>query len=103
VLWETLCFHAQQAVERAIKAVLVHHGVGFPRTHSIERLIDLLPPAILLAPQLLAADELTVYATTLRYPGEHERVTEGDFQEALRIAEAVVAWAEGLVMRRELD
>lgn len=34
-----LCCHAQQAAEKAIKAVLVHRLVPFPRTHSIERLL----------------------------------------------------------------
>jgi HEPN domain-containing protein len=40
VLIEALCFHAQQAVEKAIKAVLVHFNLSVARTHSIERLID---------------------------------------------------------------
>lgn len=40
VLTETLCFHAQQAAEKAIKAVLVSRQFPFPRTHSIERLLD---------------------------------------------------------------
>ena len=30
VLYELLCFHAQQAAEKAIKAVLIHQGVDFP-------------------------------------------------------------------------
>jgi HEPN domain-containing protein len=42
---DTVGFHAQQAAEKSIKAVLIHEGVPFPRVHSIERLIDLLPPA----------------------------------------------------------
>ena len=29
-------FHAQQAVEKAMKAVLVLEGVAFPRTHDLE-------------------------------------------------------------------
>jgi HEPN domain-containing protein len=94
VLWETLCFHAQQAVERSVKAVLVHLGIEFPKTHSVERLTDLLPPLIARCPALLSADGLTVYATVLRYPGAHEAVSEGEFREALRLAQAIVAWAE---------
>ena len=45
VLFETLCFHAQQAVEKALKAVLIHHGIPIAKIHSIERLVDLLPPS----------------------------------------------------------
>ena len=42
VSWEALCFHAQQAAEKGLKAVLVHFQVDFPRTHSIGELIGLL-------------------------------------------------------------
>ncbi|MCH8838155.1 MAG: HEPN domain-containing protein [Candidatus Marinimicrobia bacterium] len=43
VLLEDLCFHAQQAAEKALKAVLVANSVAVPNIHSIRRLIDLLP------------------------------------------------------------
>ena len=42
VRYETLCFHAQQTAEKAIKAVLVHYNKPFPRTHSIEHLLKIL-------------------------------------------------------------
>jgi HEPN domain-containing protein len=102
VLREILCFHAQQAVERSIKAVLVHFGVAFPRTHSIERLIDLLPPSVPRTADLTASAELTAYATIFRYSGEHEPISEEKFRAALRLAEAVIAWAEEFVLRDEV-
>ncbi len=34
-------FHAQQAVEKYIKAFLVKHGKPFGRTHNLRKLIDL--------------------------------------------------------------
>lgn len=34
-------FHAQQAVEKLLKAVLVWHQVEFPKTHDIGRILDL--------------------------------------------------------------
>lgn len=45
-LYEQLCFHAQQAVEKSLKALLVQARVDFPNTHNLQRLIDLLPPEI---------------------------------------------------------
>ena len=39
VLWETLCFHAQQAAEKSIKAVLVHRRTPFPYTHDLSDLV----------------------------------------------------------------
>lgn len=40
-LCETLCFHAQQASEKAVKAVLIDRGVQFPYTHNMARLITI--------------------------------------------------------------
>ncbi len=47
VLFEGLCFHAQQAAEKAIKALLIAEGVPPPRTHNIRTLLDLLPHEII--------------------------------------------------------
>lgn len=43
ILLETLCFHAQQAAEKSIKAVLMTQNIPIPRTHSIDVLLNLLP------------------------------------------------------------
>jgi HEPN domain-containing protein len=41
ILLEDLCFDAQQAAEKAIKAVLVYRRIRFPRTHAIADLLSL--------------------------------------------------------------
>ena len=92
VMFEQLCFHAQQAVEQAIKSVLIFHGIPFPKTHSIARLIDLLPTTIPRNKELLDAIELTDYATSSRYPGE-ETVSEEEYQDVIMRATLVVSWA----------
>ncbi|HUT73973.1 MAG TPA: HEPN domain-containing protein [Armatimonadota bacterium] len=102
VLLETLCFHAPQAVEKSIKAVLVHSAVPAPSLHSIERLIDLLPPDLPRTADLIASAQLTDYATVFRYPGEETPVSNQEYREALRLAEAVVAWAEGVAAGRSV-
>ena len=45
VYWEDLCFDAQQAAEKVIKSVLIHHGVEFPYVHDLNRLLALLERA----------------------------------------------------------
>lgn len=97
-LYEQLCFHAQQAAEKSIKAVLIQEGVEVPRVHSIERLIDLLPASVARTNDLIAAAELTEYATTFRYPGEEELISEDTYRAALRLAEAVFAWASERIL-----
>ncbi len=42
---EDLCFNIQQAAEKAIKALLIRHGVEFPYVHDIAELLTLLEGA----------------------------------------------------------
>lgn len=42
---DTVCFHAQQVVEKYLKALLVFKGIPFPKSHNIEDIIALLPPS----------------------------------------------------------
>lgn len=37
--YEDLCFHAQQAAEKALKAVYLHYGGAFRYTHDLEELV----------------------------------------------------------------
>jgi len=66
---DTVCFHAQQCVEKYLKAFLVSEGIDFPKTHDLERLVGLLP--VRSRPRLSAEEQgrLTDYATGSRYPG----------------------------------
>ncbi len=97
ILLETLCFHAQQAAEKAIKAVLVLSDVEFPRTHNIGTLVELLPADVARDPALDDATILTEYAVSSRYPGVWEAVTEDEFQNALAMAASIVVWAEVMI------
>jgi HEPN domain-containing protein len=97
VLLEGLCFHAQQAVEKSLKALLVNFGIPFPGTHNIRILIDLLPPDIAQPIALERSAGLTDYAVMSRYPGNFEPVEEDEYVEALQLAENVVQWAEKIL------
>lgn len=98
VLWEDLCFDAQQAAEKSLKAVLLSHGIAFRFVHDITELLTLLENhGVFLQEEIRAAAELSGYAVENRYPGPFEPVTEEEFDRALRIAEAVVAWAESQI------
>jgi HEPN domain-containing protein len=94
-LYEQLCFHAQQAVEKSIKAVLVHHEINFPYSHDLQQLIQLLPADVHWPPLFTeTATPLIVYAIISRYPSALEPVLEDEYLEALKIAEKVVQWAD---------
>ena len=85
--------HAQQAVEKAIKAVLVSAGIDFPKTHNLEFLHTLLPAHVPHAPILMQVYQLTGYSTIFRYPGDGEPLSRERHQELLAIAQEAVAWA----------
>ena len=93
VLFEGLCFHAQQAVEKALKAVLIVKGIAPPKTHNIRMLLDLLSQVIVTPQEIEDSAGLTDYAVTSRYPGDFEPVSEEEYKEALRLAKMVVNWA----------
>jgi HEPN domain-containing protein len=98
VLFEDLCFDAQQAGEKAIQAVLVLRERRFPKTHDLADLLDLVAATdVQVPPEVLDAKRLTPYAVAGRYPGVSEDASEEDYREALKTAEKIVAWAEGLV------
>ena len=92
-VYEIPCFHAQQAVEKSFKALLAHYGISVPYTHNLKILLDLLSSSISVPPVVSSSVLLTDYAVTTRYPGEEEPLTEEDHREAVRLADAVVAWA----------
>lgn len=96
--WDYMCFDAQQAAEKAIKAILVLRSIEFPRTHELGELLALLHQAGEQIPEdVWRAQELSGYATHARYPGGEQPATEEDYKEALTISEKIVTWAAGII------
>jgi HEPN domain-containing protein len=92
---EDLCFDAQQAAEKAIKAVFIHRALRFPYVHDLKRLLQLLNRAGVKVPKYVwTAEVLTPFAFEARYPGPSPPVTQRSYRRALGIAESVVRWAE---------
>ena len=95
ILYEDLCFDCQQAVEKSLKALLVHIGTDFPWTHSIAKLAELIENAGVDVPAFVKDSViLTAYAVSARYPGSQESVDEAEYREALELAEMVCRWVE---------
>ena len=83
-----MCFHAQQCVEKYLKAALVLEGIDFPKTHDLEELIIMVPARR--RPSLTSEEQsaLTEYATGARYPGWGE-ISLADARRAVTIARRV--------------
>lgn len=99
---DTVCFHAQQCVEKYLKALLVLKSIPFPKTHNIEELIGLLPSDS--RPQLADRDQdrLTEYATVTRYPGDYEPIFLVEARQAVRIARRVKTQIRKLLPKQVL-
>lgn len=91
-----LCFHAQQAVEKALKAVLMLQGIPFRKTHDLNLLANLVMEGGLPLPY--SPDELTSlnpHAVAFRYDEiEIETLTR---DEAEAMLEGVIHWATRLM------
>jgi HEPN domain-containing protein len=99
---EDLCFHAQQAAEKAVKALLIMYGIEFPYVHDIAQLLTLLERAGQEIPEPVRQSErLTRFAVFTRYPDVGPPVSHQEHAEAVNIAEAVVRWAEERILPRQ--
>jgi len=99
VLLEDLCFNAQQAAEKALKAVCLSQGLDIPKTHSLVHLMDILESTSIEIPKNVRdADILTQYAVQSRYPSPMEEITKGEYRDALKLAANVVFWA-GMIIK----
>jgi HEPN domain-containing protein len=90
---EIVAFHAQQAAEKVLKALLVLRQTEFPRTHSIGALLALCEQAGFTGASALSdVVSLTRYAVVARYPGEEEPIDRQEAREAASLAAQVFVW-----------
>jgi HEPN domain-containing protein len=88
----TICFHAQQAVEKYLKAVLIRLGVNYRKTHDLLELATLIKDQGLELPY--SPEELSLlnpYAVTFRY--EEEEIMTVTVKEAKRLVIGMRQWA----------
>ncbi len=92
---EDLCFNTQQAVEKALKALLIQCSVEFPYVHDIGQLLTLLETSGQSIPEALQQGaRLTRFAVFTRYPGVAPSISHAEYREALSLAEIIVTWVE---------
>jgi len=91
--YDTACFHAQQAAEKYLKAVMAAHGLEIPRTHDLEELqllcAEFIPDDNF---KHLALEELSDHAVSVRYDFEFWPDVKTAV-DALEIAEHVRVFA----------
>jgi HEPN domain-containing protein len=103
-LWEDYCFDAQQAAEKALKALLLFNNIPFRFVHDIAELLTLLEQnGFELPEEIRAGAELSDYAVEARYPSPMEPVTEQEYEEAISISKIIVSWVTKIILKKEIN
>jgi HEPN domain-containing protein len=90
--YDAVCFHAQQCIEKYLKACLQEENIAFTKTHDLSALLDLFLPIqpgwASFRPTL---DALTTYAVEFRYPGvsANQAIANQAFQDCAAIRQAI--------------
>ncbi len=98
-IWNQVCFHSQQCVEKALKSALSQGPQPLPKTHSIAELVARLPQIVAAALPATTTD-LDAYYVPTRYPDALPGMlptglpTESDAREAFNIAQQVLKTIE---------
>src|SRR5680860_1090257 len=90
-------FHAQQAIEKLIKAVLSHNQIAYPRVNDLDRLIQLLDAEqITQPPGAQQLGSLTPWATHLRYADPPEPISL-DRPATVTLVDDMAHWASAQI------
>ena len=97
---DLICYHCQQAAEKYLKALIVHHGLALRKSHDLEELLDILIPS---EPGISdehydEAVKIKVYAVGIRYPSHAPDPSNADVLEALASAEFFKSFAASIVL-----
>ncbi len=90
---ENAVYHAQQAVEKALKAVLCWKEIPVPLVHDAGILVAKLPQE-LTPPGGYDLSDLTPYATVKRYQEGILELTRAEFEAVFKLAADVLDWAK---------
>ncbi|MFH0965457.1 MAG: HEPN domain-containing protein [Planctomycetota bacterium] len=83
---DTVCFHAQQCLEKYLKALLASEGIDFPKTHDVGEILTLASGRVGLEISVSDQRRFTAYATVTRYPGTYEPITLAEARSAVSVA-----------------
>jgi len=95
---DTAVYHCQQAAEKALKAFLTHHEIGFEKTHDLTELIGVcstVEPGFESWREM--AEELTPYAVHFRYPAEILEPERGEAEQAVKHAQGLIDFVSSLL------
>ena len=100
VYYEDLCFQAQQAAEKGLKALLIYYGVEPEKTHNLYVLLQELEKHTEIDDELKEVLKLYNFAVLTRYPGEYAEIEREEYEQSIVIAEKCLKWIEEKMQSR---
>ena len=94
-----ICFHCQQAAEKAVKALIVLYGNqgGMPKKHDILLLLKQIKNMASIDDKYYNyADMLTPYSVAMRYPNELF-LEDYHAEKAISMANEIFDWAKNVI------
>jgi HEPN domain-containing protein len=93
---EIICFHCQQAAEKAVKSIIVLNGSqgGIPKKHDLFLLLNQIKNMVSIEEKYYDyADILAPYGVAMRYPNELF-LEDRHAEKAIQMANEFVKWAK---------
>lgn len=95
---DTIAFHCQQAVEKLLKAYLIHLDIEFRRSHDLIYLLDIIErPELFTKEDYDRVARLQDYAVEIRYPNDNIFLSQEEVLDALSIADDLFIRVNNLV------
>ncbi len=98
---EIFGFHAQQAVEKALKSWLASRAVTFPKTHDLQRLIDLVEEHGAPLGELSTFVDLNAFAVQYRYESLYSDEEEIDRKSMMESIDALIGGVAATIRSEE--
>jgi HEPN domain-containing protein len=92
IYYEDLCYQAQQAVEKGLKALLIFYGVEPEKTHNLFILLQELEKYTELHDDLKDVLKLSSFAVQTKYPGDYVPIEKEEYEQSIIIAEKCLKW-----------
>ncbi len=96
---ELICYHCQQCVEKAVKAIIIATGASgeVPKVHDLSYLLNQISDKIEIDEKYYDyADTLTPYGVSVRYPNELF-LEERHAEKAVQMADEILKWAKAIL------
>jgi HEPN domain-containing protein len=97
IYYEDLCYQSQQAVEKALKGLLIYFGDDPEFTHNIGLLLTELEKHTEIPEHIQLATDVTKYAVFTRYPGNYDEITKENYEDSIKIAKDCLEWVENKI------